>query len=72
VPLASELRSLLARALEANTRCPATEVNPSTAKRDLDVLGALRSNFGHLHMGAREVVDGGDVAEGDELRLEAY
>ena len=56
------------RVLAAIKRCPATEVNPETAKRDLDTLGALRNAFGHINMGVRaEVVAGGDVAEGDAL-----
>jgi uncharacterized protein YcbX len=56
------------RVLAPIKRCPATEVNPETARRDLDTLGALRHAFGHANMGVRaEVVAGGDVGEGDAL-----
>lgn len=55
--------------LSAITRCPATHVNPATAERDLDVVGALRRSFGHIHMGVHaEVLAGGEVVEGDALR----
>jgi uncharacterized protein YcbX len=56
------------RVVSAITRCAATHVNPATAERDLDVLGALRRGFGHVNMGVyAEVVGGGDVTPGDEL-----
>lgn len=32
-------------------RCPATEVNPRTAERDIAVPAELRGHFGHLEMG---------------------
>ncbi|HEY5379805.1 MAG TPA: MOSC domain-containing protein [Pseudolabrys sp.] len=32
-------------------RCPATEVNPSTAERDIAVPAALKAHFGHVEMG---------------------
>ena len=58
------------RVLSPITRCAATHVNPVTAERDLDVVGALRRNFGHIHMGVyAEIVAGGAVAQGDALRL---
>jgi len=50
------------------TRCAATEVNPASAKRDLDIVGALQRGFGHNLMGVyAEVVEGGDITNGDEL-----
>ena len=49
-------------------RCAATEVNPSSGERDLGVLSALRSGFGHMDMGvyARPVTDG-EIAVGDAV-----
>ena len=56
------------RVVAAITRCAATAVNPATAERDLDVVGALRSHFGHNLMGIyAEVAEGGAIAVGDEL-----
>jgi MOSC domain-containing protein len=56
------------RVIAAITRCAATEVNPATAVRDLDIPGALQRHFGHNLMGVyAEVVEGGDIATGDRL-----
>jgi hypothetical protein len=33
------------------TRCAATQVNPATATRDLDIVTALGRAFGHINMG---------------------
>jgi uncharacterized protein YcbX len=56
------------RVVSPITRCAATEVNPETAMRDLDVLGALKRSFGHVEMGVyAEVLTGGEIAEGDPL-----
>lgn len=50
-------------------RCAATEVNPQTAERDLNVPRTLERGFGHVRMGIYgEVTDGGDVTKGDALR----
>jgi uncharacterized protein YcbX len=58
------------RVIAAITRCAATQVNPATAERDLDIVGALRRGFGHNLMGVyAEVVAGGDIAIGDQLAL---
>lgn len=52
------------------TRCAATEVNPATAERDLDVVAALRRGFGHNLMGIyAEVIEGGEIANGDVLQV---
>jgi uncharacterized protein len=59
------------RVIAAITRCAATEVNPATAERDLDVLSALQRGFGHNLMGVyAEIVAGGDIAIGDELAVQ--
>jgi uncharacterized protein YcbX len=58
------------RVVAAITRCAATEVNPATAERDLDIVAALRRGFGHNLMGIyAEVVEGGEIATGSLLRL---
>jgi uncharacterized protein YcbX len=57
------------RVISPITRCAATQVNPVTAKRDLDIVAALGRAFGHINMGVyAEVVAGGEVALGDALR----
>jgi uncharacterized protein YcbX len=56
------------RVIAAITRCAATEVNPTTAERDLDIVGALQRSFGHNLMGIyAEVATGGDIATGEEI-----
>jgi uncharacterized protein len=56
------------KVIAAITRCAATEVNPNTAERDLDITGALQRHFGHNLMGIyAEVTQGGNIAEGDAL-----
>ncbi len=58
------------RVIAAITRCAATEVNPATAERDMDILSALRRGFGHNLMGIyAEVIAEGDIAVGDGLAL---
>lgn len=48
------------------TRCAATNVNPATAERDMDIPAALRSAFGHNQMGVyAEVLAGGTINPGD-------
>ena len=50
------------------TRCTATQVNPVTAERDLDIVAALERAFGHINMGVyAEVLRGGEIAVGDVL-----
>jgi GntR family transcriptional regulator/MocR family aminotransferase len=51
-----------------NGRCGATNVNPSTGRRDLDVPGSLRSAFGHKNLGVYLIArDGGEIAVGDAV-----
>jgi len=60
------------RVLKRLGRCPATEVDPDTGARDLDVVGALERHFGHTQIGVlAEVVRGGNIAVGDVVRVEA-
>ena len=56
------------RVISPITRCAATQVNPATANRDLDIVSALGRVFGHINMGVyAEVVAGGEIAVGDTL-----
>jgi len=56
------------RVLSPITRCAATQVNPATAKRDLNVPKVLQQTFGHIHMGIyAEVMDGGEIKPGDSV-----
>lgn len=46
-------------------RCAATHVDPLTAERDLDVVGALRAAYGHIDCGLyANVVQSGEVTDG--------
>ena len=56
------------RVVSPITRCAATQVNPATAERDLDIVAALERGFGHISMGVyAEVMRGGEIALGDQL-----
>ncbi|MGH7091928.1 MAG: MOSC domain-containing protein, partial [Stellaceae bacterium] len=56
------------RVISPITRCKATEVNPDTAARDLDVVGTLMREFGNNIMGIyAEVIAGGALVVGDTL-----
>jgi len=51
-----------------NGRCGATNVDPSTGKRDMDIPMVLRRAYGHKDLGVYLVVsDGGRVAVGDTV-----
>lgn len=53
-----------------NGRCGATNVNPQTGKRDMDIPGALRARFGHKDLGVYLVTQrGGKVVVGDPLAV---
>jgi len=48
---------------ERTERCAATNVNPDSAERDLNIPIALRRGFGHMDMGVyASVADGGQVS----------
>ena len=56
------------RVISPITRCAATQVNPVTAKRDLDIVAALARAFGHINMGVyAEVLAGGEIAVDDTV-----
>jgi GntR family transcriptional regulator/MocR family aminotransferase len=51
-----------------NGRCGATNVNPTTGRRDLDIPGSLRAAFGRKNLGVYLIVhDGGQIAVGDPV-----
>jgi len=53
---------------ERTDRCAATTTNPETGKRDADTLGAL-DHWGHRDFSVRaEVIRGGTIRLGDEVR----
>ena len=53
------------------TRCAAINVDPDSAARDLNIPHALMRRLGHADCGIyAEVITGGEIAEGDEVRSE--
>lgn len=51
-------------------RCAATNVNPETAARDMNIPLTLRKGFGHLNMGVyARVVEGGNLACGMAMEV---
>ncbi len=51
-----------------NGRCGATNVNPETGRRDLDLPGSLRAAFGHKELGIYLIArEGGSVRVGDPV-----
>ncbi|HVZ50852.1 MAG TPA: aminotransferase class I/II-fold pyridoxal phosphate-dependent enzyme [Pseudolabrys sp.] len=51
-----------------NGRCGATNVNPASGRRDLDIPGSLRAAFGHKNLGVYLMVrEGGSIAVGDRV-----
>ncbi len=52
-------------------RCAATNVDPETAARDLNIPLTLKRGFGHLQMGIfARVSEGGTIAVGEQLALD--
>jgi len=53
-----------------NGRCGATNVNPDTGRRDLDIPGSLRAAFGHKDLGVYLACrESGTVAAGDSVEI---
>ena len=51
-----------------NGRCGATNVNPETGRRDLDLPGSLRATFGHKELGIYLVArEAASIAVGDSV-----
>ena len=60
------------RVVKRIVRCAATEVDPATGIRDINVPQILMQNFGHADCGVyAEVIGGGDVAVGDTIIINA-
>ncbi|MFO0294725.1 MAG: MOSC domain-containing protein [Rhodospirillales bacterium] len=54
------------RVLERIERCAATNVDPASGQRDLNIPRTLQDAFGHADCGVyAEVLDGGEIALGD-------
>jgi uncharacterized protein YcbX len=52
-------------------RCKATQVDPTTAARDLDTVRLLREHYGHVELGVyAEVIEIGRIAVGDVVTPE--
>lgn len=59
------------RALLRTRRCAATEVNPATARRDLQTPRLIMQHYGHADMGIyAEVLNGGEIQPGDRILFE--
>lgn len=51
-------------------RCRATDANPETGARDIDMLPLLERSYGHTDLGVFcTVVEGGAIARGDRVEL---
>lgn len=62
------LGSLKVKGILRTQRCAATNVNPATAERDMNLPQALRVGYGHMDMGLYcEILEEGTLAAGDEL-----
>jgi MOSC domain-containing protein len=56
------------RVVDRIERCAATNVDPETAARDLNLPRALQRGFGHVDMGIyARITTGGEIACGDTL-----
>ena len=56
------------RVLERIERCAATNVDPASGQRDLNIPRALQDAFGHAECGVyAEVLEGGEIALGDPV-----
>jgi uncharacterized protein YcbX len=62
------LGSLKVKGVLRTQRCAATNVNPRTAERDMNLPQALKLGYGHMDMGIYcEILEDGDLAAGDVL-----
>ncbi|MEE8189015.1 MAG: MOSC domain-containing protein [Kiloniellales bacterium] len=56
------------RVMKPITRCAAINVDPETARRDMNLPLSLQRGFGHVRMGIyAEVLQGGEIATGDPV-----
>ncbi len=64
------LGDVLFRVDRRNGRCGATNVDPVTGERDMDIPGSLRKRFGHKDLGVYLVArTGGKVVVGDRVSV---
>jgi GntR family transcriptional regulator/MocR family aminotransferase len=64
------LGDVLFRVDRRNGRCGATNVNPETGERDMDIPGSLRKSFGHKDVGIYLVArNAGKVVVGDPVMV---
>jgi uncharacterized protein len=62
--------AVLCRVAERIERCAATNVDPASAERDLNIPLALRRNWGHIDCGVLlQVTRGGALGAGDSIEL---
>jgi hypothetical protein len=65
-----QLGGAVLRITKGIVRCPATEVNPETAERDIDAVAELRRFYGHTELGVHaKVIEGGRFALGDAIEV---
>jgi uncharacterized protein YcbX len=65
-----QLGGAVLRITKGIVRCPATEVNPETAERDVDPVAELRGFYGHTELGVHaKVIEGGRFALGDSIEV---
>jgi uncharacterized protein YcbX len=51
-------------------RCRATDANPETGLRDIDMLHALNQHYGHTDLGVFcAVIEGGEIAQGARVEV---
>ncbi|MEN6541134.1 MOSC domain-containing protein [Parvibaculum sp.] len=64
------LGEIRARGVMPIRRCAATNVDPSTAERDMEIPATLQRNLGHMNLGLyAEVLDAGTIRPGDRIAL---
>jgi uncharacterized protein YcbX len=64
------LGSVRLKVIERTSRCAATNVDPATGARDMDIPAVLRRALGHIDFGVYAVVEsGGQLAIGDQITL---
>ncbi len=67
-----KLGDVVMKVVQRNGRCAATNVNPDTGKRDRNVPGKLRKEFGHKDLGLYlTVAQDGELHEGDPVTVAA-
>ena len=63
-------RNVRLKVIERIVRCAATNVDPNTGLRDLEVPPALLRTLGHGDCGIyAEVIESGEIARGDEIEI---